>query len=366
VRPDGFRNDLKALIGVGAAGGVFLVPYAYLLSKRSHTMDDVQLLVRTHAPDLERFPEYIGLAVLLMLALGVAIKRLDLRDRGFIFALSLALVPFAVFNQQVITGQSLQPIHYQVFIGNYVAGLSLAAVLGLLLRGRSVDAAGEVWGSQFWPKATFAAVAVAAVLWGFVECHYTVRVLDDMNVLRDQQIPLARRLTELAKNDTDPHKTNVLHLAIAEADDLPTIAPQATLWARHQHVFAGVTWQENKERYYQYLYFQGITEQQLAHGMKNGDYVSMIALFGWGRHTERLNSDFKPLTYGEIDAEAENYGRYIRNFDPRNSPETLLTYVIMPHDLDVDLSNLDRWYIRDQGDVFGPYTLFHVHLRPDQ
>ena len=366
VRPDGFRNDLKSLAGLGAAGVLFLLPYAYLLSKRSHTMDDVQLLVKTHAPDFHRFPEYISLAVLVLLALGLATKRLEIRDRGFLFALSLALVPFAVFNQQVLTGQSLQPIHYQVFIGNYVAGLALTAAVGLLLRGRSDGAAENVWGDRVWPKATFAVVAVAAVIWGFVECHYTVRVLDDVNILRDEQMPLARRLTELAKADPDPHRTTVLHLALSEADDLPTVAPQATLWARHQHVFAGVTWQETKERYYQYLYFQGVTESQLAYSLKHGDFVSMIALFGWGRHTDRLNSDFKPLTYGEIDAEAQNYGRYISNFDPKNSPETILTYVIIPRETEGDLSNLDRWYIREQAEQLGPYILYRVHLRSDK
>jgi hypothetical protein len=41
-------------IGIGCL--ITLVPYAYLLSKRAATMDEVQLLVRTHAPDLTRFP----------------------------------------------------------------------------------------------------------------------------------------------------------------------------------------------------------------------------------------------------------------------------------------------------------------------
>ena len=36
----------------------------------------------------------------------------------------------------------------------------------------------------------------------------------------------------------------------------------------------------------------------------------MIALFGWGRHTDRLNSDYKPLTFGEIDDEARTYAAY--------------------------------------------------------
>jgi hypothetical protein len=106
-------------------------------------------------------------------------------------------------------------------------------------------------------------------------------------------MPPRRRLTELAKSDPDPHRTVVLHLGIGEGDDLPTIAPQTVLWARHQHVFAGLNWQESKERYYQFLHFQGVTESRLAQSIKEGDFVSMIALFGWGRHTDRLNSAYK-------------------------------------------------------------------------
>jgi hypothetical protein len=31
----------------------------------------------------------------------------------------------------------------------------------------------------------------------------------------------------------------------------------------------------------------------------------MIALFGWGRHTDGSMRDYKPLTFGEIDAESQ-------------------------------------------------------------
>jgi len=212
-------------------------------------------------------------------------------------------------------------------------------------------------------KAAFAVLTMAAVVWGFFECHYTVRVLDDVNLARDEQMPLARRLTELAQNDPEPHKTVVLNLNIAEADDLPTVSPQAALWARHQHVFTAVTTEENKERYYQYLYYQGWTGRQLANSMKHGDFVSMIALFGWGRHTDRLNSDFKPLTYGEIDAEGQNYDNYVARFDPRNSPDTIVSYLVVREDDAPDLSNFDRWYDHDEGESYGPFTLYRTTLK---
>ncbi|NJM52422.1 MAG: hypothetical protein HC846_02915 [Blastocatellia bacterium] len=130
----------------------------------------------------------------------------------------------------------------------------------------------------------FAVLAIFAAVWGIVECHYTVRVLDEANLARDEGMPVARRLQELSANDVpSPGSQRAVTLAFShiQADDLPTIAPQAVLWARHQHVFAGVTWQENKERYYQFLYYSDLDEDWLAKSMKDGDFVSMIALFGW-------------------------------------------------------------------------------------
>jgi hypothetical protein len=321
-------------------------------------MDDVQLLVRTHAPDLTRFPEYIAGLVILIVFFGLSIRRLEPRSPSVVFVISLALAVFTVFNQQVVTGQSLQPIHYQVFIGNYLAGLALVSAIGLYVRDRE-------WRDGIAAKAIFAALACLAIGWGFVECHYTVRVLDDANVARDEQVPLGRRLTELSKNDPNKYKTVVLHFGIAEADDLPTLAPQATLWSRHQHVFTSITTDENKERYYQYLYYQGVTGQQLANSIKHGDFVSMIALFGWGRHTDRLNSNFKPLTNGEIDAEARNYDHYVAEFDPSHSPETIVTYLVVRSADELDLTNFDRWYDRDGGEDIGPFTLYRVRLKPD-
>jgi len=357
VRPGNYKSNIKYLLMIGAGCAVVLAPYAYLLSKRSHTMDDVQLLVRTHAPDLARFPEYIAGLVILIVFFGLSIRRLEARSSSVVFVISLALAVFAVFNQQVVTGQSLQPIHYQVFIGNYLAGLALVSAVGSYVR----DAE---WSNSLAARTAFAAMACLAIGWGFVECHYTVRVLDDANIARDEQVPLGRRLTELAKDDPNKYKTVVLDFGIAEADDLPTLAPQATLWSRHQHVFTSITTEENKERYYQYLYYQGVTGQQLANSIKHGDFVSMIALFGWGRHTDRLNSNFKPLTYVEVDAEARNYDQYVAEFDPHRSPDTTVSFLVVRTDESPDLTNFDRWYDRDGGEDIGPFTLYRVSLKP--
>jgi len=108
-----------------------------------------------------------------------------------------------------------------------------------------------------------AGLAIVTVAWGFVECHYTVRILDDVNIARDEAFLVGKRMAEIARSDPDARRRTVLYVGTAEADDFPTLAPQSVLWARHQHLFAGVTWQENKERYYQQLYYQGVTPLQL-------------------------------------------------------------------------------------------------------
>ncbi|NOT47552.1 MAG: hypothetical protein HOP17_07350 [Acidobacteria bacterium] len=354
-RPERWRRDIKLLIAVGGGFVAVLLPYAYLLSKRSDTMEHVQLLVYTRSPDLFRVPEYIGFAVLVILILGMATKHIEMKERSTLFVLSLALVPFIVFNQQILTGRSLQPIHYQVFIGNYVAGLALVLSLGLVLRRPLGD-------NRTFAKAACTAMAVAAVVWGFVECHYTVRVLDEANVERDLSLPVARRLEELGKNDADPRRTTVLAFDMIQSDDLPSVAPQNVLWARHQHVFAGLSWEESKERYYQYLHYSNIDDRGLDYLLKH-DFVSQIALFGWGRHTDRLSFDSKPLTFGEVDVEVGNYWAYRQNFSRTQASNPLLSYVVVNNEADTDLSVLDRWYERDAGEVIGKYTLYRVRLR---
>jgi hypothetical protein len=356
-RPTGVRKDLSKFIGLGLGCSVLLVPYFYLLSLRATTLDDVQMLVHTHMPDISRTPFKISVLVLAVLVVGAVFKLFSVRDKAVLFAASLALTQIIVFNQQVVTGRSLQPIHYQVFIGNYVAGLSVVVTLGLLWR-----SAGSR--QTFLARASVAALALLAVVWGFVECHYTVRVLDEANVIRDESLPVEKRLASIAKDEPEDARGVVLNLGLAESDDLPTVAPQPVLWARHQHVFAGVSTQENKERYYQYLYYTGVQPRQLADGIKSGnDFVSMIALFGWGRHTDRLNADYKPLTFGEIDMETARYADYVNRFAAPREDVVPVRFLITPADPNVDLENIDRWYVRDAGEVWGNYVLYRLQTK---
>jgi hypothetical protein len=358
ARPEGLARDFKAFLVLGSACLLPLAPYAYMLSKRTETMDNVQLLVRTHAPDFYRVPEYISAVVLLMLLAGVWLKLIVLRERATLFAFSFALVPIVVFNQQIITGRSLQPIHYQVFIGNYVAALALVITIGILWRKISAQ-------KPLFSKIIFTILTLSAIVWGFVECFYTVRVWDDTNIARDDAMSVAQRLEELARGETSPHQTTVLAYSVLQGDDLPTLVPQNVLWAHHQHVFAGLSWEESKERYYQYLYYHDLTERDLENLLRDGERMSTVSLFGWGRHTDRLTSEAKPLTYGEIAQEARKYGEYRRNFNINQASSPTISYVVVPNDWNLSFANLDLWYERDAGEKLGAYTLYKVKLKSE-
>lgn len=357
-RPNGFKHAIRSLCIIGAACAAVLVPYAYLLSQRSETMDHVQLLVHTRAPDLFRFPEYVSFAVLLMLIAGMALKRFEMKQRSTLFALGLAIVPFILFNQQIITGRSLQPIHYQVFIGNYVAALAFVVTAGLFWKKK-------LGGGRVLPRLWCIVIAVCAVFWGFVECHYTVRVLDGANIARDTYLPMARHLEELAESEANPHSMTVLAFDGIFADDLPTVAPQNVLWSRHQHVFAGLSWQESKERYYQYLHYSNVGPEGLERLLKR-DFVSQIALFGWGRHSDRLSSEATPITYAEVDEEVKRYAEYIADFDRTDAANPLLSYVVIPEGRDPNLTNLQAWYDFGESRTIGGQTLYRVMLRAEQ
>ena len=138
-----------------------LIPYFILISHRDPNMDRVQLLTLTHAPDLFRMPEIIGFVALAALFFG-ARRGLIKDQRAGLFVASLALMPLIVFNQQVITGRSMQPLHYELFIANYVSLLALVMTLAVLFHQRDGN-------GRTIPGRAIALVTLLAFGWGVIE-----------------------------------------------------------------------------------------------------------------------------------------------------------------------------------------------------
>jgi hypothetical protein len=361
ARPDGWMRELKYLGLVGALAALALAPYALMLSRRAETMDSVQLLAFTRAPDLARAPELISLVVLVALMLAINRGRIRLKDRSTIFTLSLALVPYAVFNQQIITGRSLQPIHYEVFIANYVSVLAVILCVSIILRGTRAEGKVPIPG---W------AMLCAALLvfgWGVVEAKVTTEVLNPHNQYRNKVAPVLNRLAEIASEERDGRRATEQLVFCSDtilSDEVPTLAPQPVLWARHQHIFVGATADESRERFFHWMYYTGYDAGWLERALRGGNFTIVYALFGWGRLSNRLVVNPQPLTQEEITREVKAYGDYIASFNRERAARLPLSYIIVPAGESQIPAQVDYWYERDRGEHVGELVLYRLKLKP--
>jgi hypothetical protein len=362
ARPEGWRRELKYIALVGALAAIALTPYAWMLSHRAQTIDSVQLLALSHAPDLARTPEFICLFVLAALMLAVRRGRIRLRDRSTLFTISLALTPYIVFNQQVVTGRSLQPIHYEVFIANYISVLVVVLSLGLIARGTK-----QATGKALLPAWTMLSAALLIFGWGLIEAKVTIEVIDPHNEYRNRVTPVIKRLREVANHAPDgrpPTEQLVFTSDSVIADEVPTLAPQPVLWARHQHIFVGASAQESRERFFQWMYYSGYNAEWLEASLDEGNFTVVYALFGWGRLSNRLVINPQPLTEEEIDREVTAYRYYIETFDRERAARLPLSYLIISADAEGIPAPLSRWYEHDEGERFGDLSLYRLRLKP--
>ena len=354
------RSEIRAfaIIFLIALGG--LIPYAILVSRRSHTMDTGQKLILSHAPDLFRVPELLGLVVIALIALGVRRKRIDWRVPAVVFAASFALTPLLVFNQQIITGRSLQPFHYEWFIANYMslAGLVLTSIL--LWRGRNVETpiryrvAGRI--------------VLIAIWWAAIEVIMPVKLIIRDSQFIDRAAAVCQRLKQLEATETgttselDPRPL-VLASDNKVAVILPTFTSHAVFWAPHfdfLHLGPG----ESRARFYQYLYYTGFDAEEFKTQLGKPMSTFAAATFGHERVIPDLAVQVTPISAEEIAQKVAEYDQYRSTFTRELASQHVISYLIVPAAKEPDLTNLDRWYERDAGEVVGDYRLYRTRLRP--
>ncbi|HZH29732.1 MAG TPA: hypothetical protein VEY11_03130 [Pyrinomonadaceae bacterium] len=376
----------------GALALLALVPYALLLTRRAPEMDAVQALQHTRAPDLWRAPELIGYAALTLLAFGTWRGLLSRHDAVVLFAASFALTPFVVFNQQVLTGLSLQPIHYKVFTLNYVALLGFFLAAALIWQRREACVQQRTARRRIAVRA--AAVLLASMAYGaaLLDTVKATRLLAPTNLARDEQMRVVRRMAEIGMEDavraeddgagdasrrdgngTGSARRNegaggasrrvALVTSYILSDNLPVAAPQAVLWAPHMLVNSGLTASEHKERIYQYLYYTGVAPADFPRFIDANRFL-IYMLFGPARALPYLSNAHAPLTEEEINREGRAYAVYVAAFTREQAARPLLSYVVASPERTHDLSALDRWYERDAGERVGVYTIYRVRLRP--
>ena len=85
-----------------------------------------------------------------------------------------------------------------------------------------------------------------------------------------------------------------------------------------------------------------------------------IALFGWGRHTDRLTVDSSPLTFGEIEEEVRNYWKFSEGFGPEEAYSPELEWLVLPAGWKFDGSTLGKWYLIGEGRRIGNQVLYKL------
>ncbi len=350
------KNDRRRTLIVFGIIIVFgiaaLLPYFSLLARRAATVDAAQALAFTHRPDLFRFPEIISVLALLLIGIGAAKGLFQLNERITVMAGSLALSVVLDFNQQVLTGRTLQPVHYEWFIANYCAILAVILTAALWLRGRVI--ANRRW----------ALIAAIALVFGFGEVWLAASVSFDYNRVIDEGKPVADRLAQLGAG-FQPGSTSpvVLVSDLKLADRFPTDAPQPVLWSPRMLVFPGVTEKENRERFWRQLYYLGYDEKKFWAALNHPEWNFLTGLFPYSRLDRAITGVRTPIGPDELRAQMHAYLDYAQTFDLDRAASPGLSHVIVRAGDEPNYLNLDRWYQRDAGERVGEFILYRVQLR---
>lgn len=350
LRPDQYRLLLKRLSLLAAAMLVLLIPYLLLLANRSETIDSVQLLEYTRRPDLTRIPELISFAVAAVFGLLAAMRKIDLRDVRMLFLFSFSLAAPIVFNQQIVTGRSLQPVHYQFFAANYTALFALLSLLFLLLTATG--------------KEHFNKLVLVVALVGFYIGYIEVTRQASLDILRDDFVPIANYIKETSTTDDDLVMAfDLAGTGLPASDEMPSLASRPVLWALHQRVFADISTEDNLERFFYFLYLQKKDDVWLREELTKKNPLVMHGVFGWGRNENEVLTEKNPISLEEIEQSVDLYRQFILGFDPTKAAKYPITFVIAHEQAKESFGNFDKYYDREVAGKFRRYILYRTRLR---
>ncbi|MFV0389854.1 MAG: hypothetical protein ACK5NT_14000 [Pyrinomonadaceae bacterium] len=356
---DSRKQTARRVATVFAFGAIALIPYVLLLSNRQRNMDDVQMLILSHAPNLFALPEILGYLEVALCALFAYKGKLEISSKRVLFVLSMSLTPFILFNQQIITGRVLQPVHYELFSANYIVLIGAVLLLGILTDRKENGTAKKKYRSLLVYLGIFAAV------WGMIESVESTTRKAGYESLRDEAMPVLKYLKQQQQppsfiEGTAQRYPTVASTNLLVADFLPTVTHYRSLWNPHTTSAGGVTVKENRELFLKFLYYAGYDENDLARAFENNLFEAKVAFFGSERALPALGSGSEPISREEYIAAIQSYAEYIKTFDSEKAKYPKLEYFIVPTQAEPNFTNIDKWYRRDEGRDFGLFKVYHL------
>lgn len=357
------ESRASVLVSAGITGGIgalALVPYFVMLSHRAQNLDSVQLMVNTHLPNFASGSLIVGVLIAVAIVVAVWKGAAKITAPATLFALSFAITPLVLFNQQVVTGRSLQPVHYEIFISNYIVLIALFLTLAAVYPHFA-----EKSGAQPFRKA-LVYMTVIAVVWGFVEASGSTKRSRVFAELRDESMPALEfiRQREKARDPDGKQPGVVLATNFVTSDFIPSVVTARALWNPHTSSAGGIDVAENKRLFYLYLYYSGFNEKDLGEALRMNVFEVTAAIFGSERALPALGEDAKPITQQEIQAEVGKFADFVKRIDRSVAASPGLSYVIVPAEDGPDLTNLDKWYQRGDAQTLGLFRVYSVTLKP--
>lgn len=181
------RARMLKLCGIfGVFAVAALIPYFIMLSQRSVNTDNVQLLTHSRMPILFAVPEIIGFLVVAGTLICARRGLIKLNSPEILFTLATALTPAIVMNQQIITGRSLQPIHYEIFITNYLVIVSFISLLAAVAKENLSDQ------KIVLIRRAVLYLGIFALIWGVIEAGSPTRNIAVGARFLDEIVPAFR------------------------------------------------------------------------------------------------------------------------------------------------------------------------------
>jgi hypothetical protein len=360
LRPaQGRRHDLEVFGIILFLAVLSLIPYLYLVSHRATSLDQAQALALSHRPDLFRIPELIGAFILLALVVNIRRKKIARDDPRVIFAASFGLLPLVLFNQQILSGKSIQPFHFEAFTANYGALVGLVILSSL------------VWRTS---ARTLRWIAIASLVVGTLEVSIPGWARTRVGIMEDQMVPVLKRLNALSREDgtlnnlrTSGKTEGVVFSPHPEVMGLlPTWAPQGTLLGAAALDFGTESAHERRELLYLQMYYSQVDAERFRDFLReksDDTYMNFYApsvIFGDERFLELVSKHAKPIEESEIEHEVQEYQAYLNVVSPEQLMSHPLKYLILRSDANQNLFALDRQYERDAGEQIGGYVLFSL------
>jgi hypothetical protein len=363
-RPADRRKVVALILTIGSIAALPILAYAYLLSQRARTLDEQQILFSTRMPDLLRVHEVLGALILVALLVGIIRKRFDRKDPRFIYVASLSLLPFILFNQQVVTGKSMQDFHFELAVVNY------STLVGLIV------AVAVFW--EFISRRLLIWISVLSFMWGLFLVSLPARLLFvPQAIANDQRIPVLLRLKELSAQDGTlvglqtkrEAPTVVFSPSVALIALMPTWTSQGTLLDITGVDCRGITREERRRLFYMHMYYSKTKIDALRDAL-SGRYDKpheelasvQTALFGYERTTPAIAPQYSPIRPDEVEREIQSYQSYVNSFSKSVALTRPLTHAVTPVE-NFDFGNLDQWYERDGGERVGDYVIYRLRLR---